>query len=141
MIFRSVEARPERGSFEIELSSPCKGRLSLVDIILPCINVKDKPNNSIQVICDQLDATFENPDRLLKRIYFDKLPVSNQNNFWEAKTLDFKDLGSSDKFLTFHIQRLSGHPIKFHRNVGDHRIFLTFAIENEEHDPEKWTCV
>lgn len=141
MIFRSIEARPERGTFVVELNEPCKGRLSLVDIILPCINAKDKPNNAIQILCDQLDSNFDNPDRLLKRLYFNKLTVTNANHFWEAKTLDLKELSSSDRFLTFHIQRLNGHPVKFHRNVSDHRIFLTLAIENSDDEPDKWTCV
>lgn len=141
MIFRSVEARLDRGVFQIDLNKACRGKISLVDIILPCINTKDKPNNSIQIICDQIDADFDNPDRLLKRIYFNKLSTSNTNHFWEAKVLDFKELNSSDKFLTFTIQRLNSHPIKFHRNVVDSRVFLTFAIEDLEDQAEKWACI
>ena len=141
MIFRSVEARLKGGSFTVELNNSCEGRISLVDIILPCINVKDKSNNSIQIICDQLDSSFENPERLLKRIYFNKLNISNTSNFWEAKILDFRELNSSDNFLTFHIERLHGHPIKFHRNVGDHRVFLTLAFEERNEKIDTWTCV
>lgn len=141
MIFQNLEVHLERGTFKVPLNYSCKGKVSLVDIILPCINTKDKPNNSIQISCDQIDATFENPDRLLKRIYFDKLAVTNHCHFWEAKILDFKDLNSSDNFLHFKIERLNGHPIKFHRNVGDHRVFITLAYENFENEHEKWTCV
>ena len=47
MIFRNVEARFKGGIFTIELKNSCEGRINLVDIILPCINVEDKSNNSI----------------------------------------------------------------------------------------------
>ena len=141
IIFRNLEARLERGVFRVDLNKPCSGRIALVDIILPNINTKDKPHNALQITCDQLDANFDNPDRLLKRIYFNKLVVSNTNHFWEAKILDFKELGSSDKFLTFRLERLTGHPIKFHRNVTDHRVFLTIASEEMDDLSEKWTCV
>ena len=144
MIFRSVSVSPKQGEFTIELKEPCKCKIALVDIILPCINHKEKPNNAIQIFCDQIDQTFDNPDRLLKRIYFNKLSLTNTSHFWEAKILEFKEINSSDKYLNFTIERFTGYPIKFHRNTTDHRIFLTFAIDIIEEDEkiiDKWACV
>ena len=141
MIFRNIEGRLERGILTVDHNSNCSGKLALVELIIPNISDKDKPNNALQIICDQLDSCFDNPDRILKRLYFDKLSVSNRNHFWEAKFLEFKELSSSDNFLTFKIQRLNGHAVKFHRNVSDHRVFLTLAIQNEDDSEKKWALV
>ena len=146
MIFRTVTVTPKHGKFTIALKEPCKCRIALFDIILPCINQRDKPNNAIQIQCEQIDQTFHNPDRLLKRIYFDRLAVTNSSHFWEAKILEFQEINSSERFLEFTIQRLSGFPVKFHRNTTDHRVFLTFAIElldddEDEFNNDKWACL
>lgn len=144
MIFRSLAVNLNHGKFTVDLKEPCKCRVGLVALILPCINQRDKPNNAIQIICNQIDQTFDNPDRLLKRIYFDKLSISNASNSYEAKLIEFQEINSSERFLEFSIQRLSGYPVKFHRNTTDHRVFITLAIDLMEDDSssvDKWTCL
>ena len=138
MDFFNVEAYPIKGRFEIELPEAFIGKIGLLDFSLPCINHREIPNNSVIITCDQLDPTL-NPRRNFKRIFFPKTATTNQTNFWEAKIIEYHDVNTSDKFLSFKIERLNG-PISFHRNVKDHRIFATIVLVDESHK-EKWTFV
>ena len=138
MNFFNVEAYPIKGRFKIELPEAFIGKIGLLDFSLPCINHREIPNNSVIITCDQLDPTL-NPRRNFKRIFFPKTATTNQTNFWEAKIIEYHDVNTSDKFLSFKIERLNG-PISFHRNVKDHRIFATIVMVDES-DKEKWTFV
>ena len=69
MRFLSVEATPRNGEFKIQLNEPCKCNIGLVDIILPNINQRNKDNNCVDIYCDQIDSNFDNPKRLLKRLF------------------------------------------------------------------------
>ena len=138
MNFFNVEAYPIKGRFEIELPEAFIGKIGLLDLSLPCINHREIPNNSVIITCDQLDPTL-NPRRNFKRIFFPKTATTNQTNFWEAKIIEYHDVNTSDKFLSFKIERLNG-PISFHRNVKDHRIFATIVLVDES-GKEKWTFV
>ena len=137
MRFISVEATVVDGAFEIELNKPCKCSIGLVDIILPNINTwKNRYNNSIDIFCEQIDSNFDNPKRLLKRIFFESVPEKHTCNHWEAKIINFQPIDSSDRFLNFKIRRtFEGTIPKFHKIS---KIFLTVAIREEA--LHKWTC-
>ena len=138
MNFVKVEAFPIRGRFEIELPEAFIGKIGLLEFSLPCINHREIPNNYVEITCDQLDPTL-NPKRIFKRLFYPRTQVTNQANFWEAKIIEYHDVNTSDKFLSFKIDRLNG-PISFHRNVKDHRIFATIVFVDES-EKEKWTYV
>ena len=137
MRFISIEATVTDGGFVIDLNKPCKCDIGLVDIIIPNINQRNKDNNSIDIYCDQIDSTFDNPKRLLKRLYFESIGENQSCNIWEAKIINFQQIDSSDRYLNFRIRRtFEGTIPKFHK--VDPRIFLTFALRDKK--DERWTC-
>ena len=140
MRFISVEVHPRDGEFKIQLNEPCKCNIGLVDIILPNINQRNKDNNCIDIFCDQIDSNFDNPKRLLKRLFFESVQEAQTSNIWEAKIINFQPIDSQDKFLTFKIRRTyEGTIPQFRKHYDQPRIFLTLAIDSQP--DSKWTCV
>ena len=138
MRFISVEANVIDGRFEVDLNKPCKCKIGLVDIIIPNINQRSKDNNSIDIFCEQIDSNFDNPKRLLKRLYFESVGENQTCNIWEAKIINFQPIDSSDRYLNFKIRRtFEGTIPKFHKS--NPRIFLTFALIEET--AQRWACV
>ena len=140
MRFLSREAYLHEGEFRVDLNTLCRCKIGLVDIILPNINQKHKDNNCIDIYCDQIDSNFDNPKRLLKRLYFESVGETQRSNIWEAKIINFQPVDSDDKYLTFKVRRsYEGTIPQFRKHAEKPKIFLTLAIINE---PEsRWACV
>lgn len=130
MRYISTEGYINDGVLTFELNQPCNCLIGLVDFHLPSINQRSNSENTIDISCDQIDSTFDNPKRLLKRLCFDKVTDTEYYNHWEAKHVEFKRVDSQDKFLTFRVSRTIGRPnIKFLKSIDDPQIFYTIAFK------------
>ena len=130
MKFMAVRGRLINGEIKVELDRPCKCQIALAEFYIPSIIGKSGYENNIDVYCDQIDSSFDNPNRLLKRLIFNQSRLHKFYNCFEAKWFDFKLLDSQDKFLTLRIRRTNGQVIK-----GDDEIFLTLVFNK---DDDKW---
>lgn len=130
MKYIATEGHIDDGLLTLELSKPCNCLIGLVDFHLPSINQRSNSENTIDISCDQIDSSFDNPKRLLKRLCFDKVDDTAYYNHWEAKNIEFKRVDSQDKFLTFKVTRTIGRPnIKFVKSIDDPRIYYTIAFK------------
>ena len=130
MKFMAVRGRLVNGEIKVELDRPRKCQIALAEFFIPSIVDKSGYENNIDVFCDQIDSSFDNPNRLLKRLIFNHSRLHKFYNSFEAKWFDFKLLDSQDKFLTLRIRRTNGQVIK-----GDDEIFLTLVFNKDE---DKW---
>ena len=131
MKFLSVRGKLVNDEINIQLDRPCRCLVALAEFFLPSIEDKNGRENNVDIFCEQIDSSFDNPSRLLKRL------ISNHNrshqfyNCFEAKWFDFKVLDSQDKFLTLKIKRTNGKEMIF---KSDSEIFLTLAFKNDTDD-------
>ena len=101
IIFSAI---PENGIIEIPLLTECKCKIGLVSLSIPNIN-RSKYNTKFQeidILCDQVDSTYLNPKRLLRRICTEK----NEQfyNHFEFKSIVYFNLDSADRKLTIRIK-------------------------------------
>ena len=109
----------------ITLDKPCNCYVGLVEISMANFNKKSASQNVINISCDQIDSTFENPNRSLRRVPFTRFST-NAYVTWVAKHLQMEKVDSNDKFLTLRFTRAMGEPnITF---VKDNTIFFTLAF-------------
>ncbi len=142
MMFVSGEATLENGLFRHSFSHPCNCYVGLMSFHLPNINNRHHLENSIDITCDQIDSTFANPKRLLKRLCFDRVKNNGFFNRWEATIIDYKRVDSDDKFLTFHVNRTTTRkPVEFNSSVTNTKIYYTLAIKPITDGESRWTCI
>ena len=134
MIFAEFEVELQNGTFKIELDRPCQCFIGLVEFHLPSINDMDLPDNVVELTCDQIDSTFLNPKRLLKRLVFEQ--TGNYYNHFEAKNIQFQAVDSQDKFLSFQLKRSSkSHRLAFEfSSIG----YITLAFKPFENEDRRW---
>ena len=135
MKFVEYSAHLTDGIVTIELDKPCNCYVALVEISMANFNKKSASQNVINISCDQIDSTYENPNRSLRRVPFSRY---NTNAYvtWVEKFLQMKKVDSNDKFLTLRFSRAMGEPtISF---VKDNTIFFTL-VYSESSDSEMWT--
>ena len=134
MKFVEYSAHLTDGVVKIELDKPCNGYVALVEISMANFNKKNSAQNVINIKCDQIDSTFENPNRSLRRVPFTRYST-NAYVTWVAKHLQMEKIDSNDKFLTLRFSRAMGDPAIIF--VKDNTIFFTLAFaENTE---SNWT--
>ena len=142
MKFVASSANIFNGEFKLELDRPCKCRVASVEFNLPNINQQLCDENSVEISCHQIDSTFENPHRILKTICFNRVRGDAHYNQWTTQQLEFHDIDSQDKFLTFQIRRaIGGKTIRFHKSVSEHKIFFTLAFEPIKKECDRWTNI
>lgn len=121
------EAFLVNGSITIPLEKSCRCYIGLVELAIPNFNGKDKHGKYvIDITCDQIDSTFENPDRLLRRVPYKKFyklfgtdPVT-----WTTQHIKMEKVDSNDKFLTLNFKQ-SDECVTF---GTDKRVLLTLAV-------------
>ena len=144
MKFVATSANVVNGEFKLELDGPCKCRVALVEFNLPNINQQNCDENSVELSCTQIDSTFDNPNRILKTLCFNRVRGDAHYNQWSTQNLEFHDIDSQDKFLTFNIKRaIGGKPIRFHKSVMSESptIFLTLAFEPIKNECRRWSNI
>ena len=132
MILVEYEAVLVDGVITIPLERPCKCFIGLVDLALPNLNSK---NNLIDITCDQIDSTFDNPDRLLRRVPYRMFYKIYGTDPIIRKTQHIKmaKIKSSDKFLTLNFKSTEhGSNINIENNLlnCDH-VYLTLAFAKD----------
>ena len=127
----------EHGRFTIELSDVTECQIGLVSFTIPNINQRGKQTNCLDILCDEIDQSYENPKRLLKRLVFEE--VKHVLNHWETPGLiQFKPISTFNKTLHFKLKRtFEGTAPRMHRSNIDNSIFITIALKpiNSE---QKW---
>ena len=133
MKFVSVRGHLRNGQINIQLDRPHRCFVALAEFYLPSIEDRNGRENNVDIYCDQIDSSFDNPNRLLKRLIFNHNRSHQFYNCFEAKWFDFKQLDSQDKFLTLRIKRTNGKAMIF---KSDSEIFLTLVFKTDTDD--KW---
>lgn len=141
MKFINYKVAIEDDVLKIPLDKPCNGKVGLAEISISVFNAKNIYDNAIDITCDQIDSTFENPNRLLRRIPLNRSDPKDFYQAWTARHLYMETLDSNDKFLTLHINRTkSGEPVEFTRSlkIGVDEVYLTLAFSDST-DSQRWT--
>ena len=144
MKFVATSANVINGEFKLEMDKPCKCRVALVEFNLPNINQQNCDENSVEITCSQIDSTFDNPQRVLKTICFNRLRGEAYYNQWSTQHFEFHEIDSQDKFLTFNIKRaVGGKGIKFHKSltVENPVVFFTLAFQPITDCSTRWTSI
>ena len=132
MIFLDVKTKiSEQGKFSIQLSDVTEGEIGLVEFAIPNINQRGKPTNSLDLFCSEIDSSFENPKRLLKRLVFEEVHDKQNMNHWESNgVIQFKPISTFNNKLNFIIKRTFEDTVpRFHRSVVDALVLITIAIK------------
>ena len=126
-----------KGSFTIELDRPCRCYVGLVEWHMPSFDIKHYTDNIVDISCEQIDSSFDNPKRLLKR-------VVSSNAKWQHMThytpyfIDYKMIDSQDRFLKFTIKRFDGEKLEFPGTKIAHAVLVLKPINEKE---DKWLCI
>ena len=107
-------AVPINGVIEIPMLKECKCSIGLVSITLPYTG-RDKVEQfyrDLEITCDQVDSTFLNPKRLLRKIctpyQFSKNKRSHVYTTHEFETILFFPIDSMERKLTIQINDQDG---------------------------------
>ena len=149
MIFVPVRGTFIDGSLSFKLNKPLNScMIGLLDFHLPKIDSKPYAENTIDLTCDQIDSTFWNPKRLLKRLCFNRVDKYDFYNLWEANIIEFHKLESAEEILVFNISRTLSHKtgdgaITYHNYSGynGHEVFFTLVIKPLDSTTDRWICV
>ena len=120
----------------IPLAEPYYGYVGLSEIFIPGLaDAKNQKIDSINITCDQIDSTFDNPDRLLRHIPI--LRNQRRLEMWTAHHIHLKKVDSDDKFLTIRLRRISPDTrlsVAANKDAAIIWLTLVFADENEHHN-------
>ena len=121
----------------VPLDRPCKCNIGVAEISIPeILSNKGEFDNTIDITCDQVDSTFDNPERLLRRIPFGKIEAKQYYQTWVAKHIHMNTVDSQDRFLTIKIRRTSNQKVLFYPIQEDRHILLTLAFTDNS---DSWT--
>ena len=116
----------------IELEKPCNCSVGLVELSMGGFNARNELENIIEIQCDQIDSSFDNPNRMLRRVPFGRYPNNNYRT-WTTKHIQMQKVDSNDKFLTMRFKRAkSGANITFGRKT-DNMIYFVLAFSEDDH--------
>ena len=126
------------GQIEIPLSVPCKEYVALVEISIPSFDLRREIDNAVDITCNQIDSTFDNPNRLLRRIPFNLDSKNRYYQNWTTQFLQMNKVDSDDKFLTLYIRRTtSNENLQFKYSSRENFVYVTLAFS--QRDLERWT--
>ena len=149
MIYVPIRGILKDGKLTVSLNKPLKScHIGLLDFNIPNINEKGVQFNTLDISCDQIDSTFYNPKRILKRLCFDRVDKDDYYSSWKANVIEYHAVDSDDRFLTLNIMRTlptndSSFNITFHEyksQVADHEIIFTLVMKPLSHS-ERWACI
>ena len=126
-----------KGEFTIQLDRPCRCHVGLVEWHMPSFDSKHYTDNVVDITCEQIDSTLDNPKRLLKRVVSSNVKWQHMTHF-TPRFIDFKLIDSQDRFLTFKIRRFSGEDLVCPEKSTAH-VVLAFKPINEKED--RWLCI
>ena len=132
---------PEQGVIEIPLLTECKCKIGLASISLPNVNRTKQSDvfQEIEISCDQVDSTFLNPNRLLRKICTEKNKIFY--NHYEFVNTFYFELDSADHKLTFRIKDQHG-PISISEYVeikaNPRNVTLCFQLQPIDDQNDRW---
>lgn len=99
----------------------------------------------IEICCDQIDSTVENPKRILKNIMFNRINNTSRDWFltWKSSNIAFYPLDCCINNLKLKVTGQNGQPLiakMFLKNV-DPKIVLTIALAPIKNKENKWACI
>ena len=132
---------PEQGVIEIPLLTECKCKIGLASISLPNVNRTKQFDvfQDIEISCDQVDSTFLNPKRLLRKISTEKTEKFYSN--FEFKNIFYFELDSADHKLTFRIKDQHGPisiPKYFERKANPQNVTLCLQLQPIDDQDDRW---
>ena len=125
------------GTFTIELDRPCRCYVGLVEWHMPSLDSKHYTDNVVDISCEQIDSSFDNPKRLLKRVVSSNVKWQHMVHFM-PKFIEFKLVDSQDRYLKFNVKKFGGENMNFPSNSTAH-IVLAFRPITEKED--RWLCI
>ena len=125
----NVSSIPENGVIEIFLGAKYEGYIGLVDISMPCIDVK---RTVLSISCDQVDSTCFNRKRILRRVHIDN---SAGYQYIQFQNIMYYKLDSSDYKLTIRLFDDRG-PLKFKLAEP---VLMTINLQHDH--PKHWLNV
>ena len=121
----------------IPLDHPCKCHVGLVEISFSNFNEKGVMSNAIDITCEQIDSSFDNPGRLLRRLALNRCIPSEYYQTWVARHIQMEKIDSNDKYFTLKINRSNnGKALQFLR-FNDLNVHITLAFS--ESTETNWT--
>ena len=128
----------ENDTITIPMDQPCPCNVGLVEISLSNCNEKGVMSNAIDISCEQIDSTVDNPTRILRRLALNRCVPNEYYQTWVARHIQMEKIDSSDKFLTLKIRRTkTGEALKFQK-YNDTNVHITLAF-SEATDSQMWT--
>lgn len=129
------------GVIDIPLLTECKCKIGLVSISIPNMNRIRQSDDfqDIEISCDQVDSTYLNPKRLLRKICTQK--NEHLYNTFEFNNILFFDLDSADHKLTFRIRDQHGPisiPDYIHKKVNPRKITICLQLQPIDDQIHKW---
>ena len=125
------------GSFTIKLDRPCRCYVGLVEWHMPSFDSNHYSDNIVDITCEQIDSSFDNPKRLLKRVVSSNVKWQHMTHY-APNFIDFKLIDSQDRFLTFKIKRFSGEELVCPESSTTHVVLAFKKIEEKE---DRWLCI
>ena len=125
------------GEFTIELDRPCRCHVGLIEWHMPSLDSKQYNDNIVDISCEQIDSSLDNPKRLLKRVVSSNFKWQHMTHY-TPNFIDFKLVDSQDRFLKFKIKRFDGKPFSFEQSTTAH-IIIGFKQLAEKED--RWVCI
>ena len=138
IIYSSI---PHNCVIELPLLTECKCKISLASISLPNVNRTKQSDvfQEIEISCDQVDSTFLNPKRLLRKICTEK--NKKFYNHYEFVNIFYFELDSADHKLTFRIKDQHG-PISiseyFERKANPRNVTLSLQLQPIDDQNDRW---
>ena len=121
-----VNSTVEDGCVEFLFGNNVNCQIGLVSIAMP--ETADE-NDKITVSCDQVDATAQNPGRIIRQFFHEK----NAKNY-EFPQILFHTIDTTDRKLQIRFWDTVGHPLEFKELAP--RILLTFVLKCDT--TKKW---
>ena len=134
-ITKSFDLR--KGYFKVELDRPCRCYVGLVEWHMPSFDSKHYTDNIVDITCEQIDSSFDNPKRLLKRVVSSNVKWQHMTHY-APKFIDFKLIDSQDRFLTFTIKRFSGEDLVCPESSIVHCVLAFKPIKERD---ERWLAI
>jgi|TARA_B110000977_G_C10915275_1_gene430885 hypothetical protein len=128
-------------SFRFDLNKYYENYLiGLVDFQMGAL----KDPNFIEISCNQIDSTVENPKRILKNIFFNRVNNTSRDKYlsWSNFNIAFYPLDSCINHLELKITKQNGTPfIAKEFMANDPKIILTLALVPIKTKENKWVCI
>ena len=126
-----------KGTFTIELDRPCRCYVGLVEWHMPSFDIKHYTDNIVDISCEQIDSSFDNPKRLLKRVVSSNAKWQHMTHY-KPNFIDYKLIDSQDRFLKFFVKRYDGQDMKFPGTTTAHAVIVLKPISEKE---DRWLCI